>query len=329
MLALLFALMATPAVAFSSAFQTLQAARVVSPGDGQSGPLMQGLEGQRALVVLLPQLGEFDSFEFCELLAAVGPELEAAGVQLRCVGIGSAAAGRRFAEVSGLPVDQLRVDPAAAVHRALNLHAGPGWAVPEAAPASWLAALLSTLPGGAPDDPSQLRPVATAWLNYLAMCAGVAAPGTLPEILRGYFGDRSAPERLLPDAVVKVGSFVEIGPGVGPVRLGPFKYQNAWADQAGYQRPVELATVRLRHMVEVLSHFDAYVSDPSLISQRGATYLFEADGSDAFAYEHPGVLTYSPTMPRPLTFLAPVLGAKALNPLGLGDQAVARFKKAT
>ena len=35
-------------------------------------------------------------------------------------------------------------------------------------------------------------------------------------------------------------------------------------------------------------------------------------------------LTYSSTMSRPLTFLAPHIGHKALNPLQLGDAAVAR-----
>ena len=44
---------------------------------------------------------------------------------------------------------------------------------------------------------------------------------------------------------------VVIGPGVGPVKLGPLEYTQWWEDEAGYQRPVELATVRLRNMVEV------------------------------------------------------------------------------
>ena len=46
----------------------------------------------------------------------------------------------------------------------------------------------------------------------LAMCAGIGAPGTLQEILRGYFGDKRAPERFRDDDVVKAG-FIEIGPG--------------------------------------------------------------------------------------------------------------------
>lgn len=39
----------------------------------------------------------------------------------------------------------------------------------------------------------------------LAMCAGIGAPGTLREILRGYFGEKKAPERFRDDDVVKAG----------------------------------------------------------------------------------------------------------------------------
>ena len=76
-------------------------------------------------------------------------------------------------------------------------------------------------------------------------------------------------------------------------------------------------------MVEVLSHWDAYVTDPTTIPHRGATYLFDSDGSALYEYRSRGVLTYSRTMARPLTFLAPHIGARALNPLGLGDASVA------
>lgn len=100
-------------------------------------------------------------------------------------------------------------------------------------------------------------------------------------------------------------------------------YTNGWASERGYQRPVELATVRLRNMVEVLSEWPTYVSDPTHIARRGATYLFDADGALLYEYASRGVLTYSNTMSRPLTFLAPYLGAKALNPLALGDMSLA------
>jgi len=151
------------------------------------------------------------------------------------------------------------------------------------------------------------------------MCAGLGAPGTLAEILRGYVGDRTAPERLAPDGIVTAG-FVRLGPGVGPVEIGPLRYDNAWKDERGYQRPVELATVRLRAMVEVLSNWGGYVTNPTQIARRGATYVFEPTGEAVYAYKSPGVLTYSESMPRPLSFLAPYIGEeRARNPLGLGD----------
>ena len=76
-------------------------------------------------------------------------------------------------------------------------------------------------------------------------------------------------------------------------------------------------------MVEVLSNWDEYVSDPLHIAMRGATYLFDEEGACLYEYRSKGVLTYSATIRRPLTFLEPYIGAIALNPLGLPDGAVA------
>jgi len=151
------------------------------------------------------------------------------------------------------------------------------------------------------------------------MCAGIGAPGTLREILRGYFGDKKAPERFRDDDIVKAG-FIEIGPGVGPTKIGPLAYNQWFSDENGYQRPVELATVRLKNMVEVLTKWDKYVSNYSTIPLRGATYLFDEEGNELYSYKSKGVLTYSETMPRPLSFLSPYIGEEiALNPLQLPD----------
>lgn len=108
--------------------------------------------------------------------------------------------------------------------------------------------------------------------------------------------------------------------GVGPTRIGPLSYQQWFADERGYQRPVELATVRLKNMVEVLTKWNQYVSNPSAIALRGATYLFDEEGRELYSYKSRGVLTYSETMPRPLMFLSPYIGEDvARNPLGLRD----------
>ena len=299
---------------------------MVNPADGALTPALAGVNSKKLCCVLLPVLGEFDSSELCEQLVAVSDEFDLADLELRVIGIGDTAAAKRFSQFSSFPLDKLRVDPDGDLHRALGLHAGPDWSAPDFLSDGVMRALLSTLPGGAPADDAQIRPIFTAWLRYLAMCAGIGAPGTLPEIARGYFGDKTAPERLRPTDVVTAG-FVKIGPGVGPVKLGPIEYENGWAADTGYQRPVELATVRLRNMVEVLSNWDEYVSNPATIAQRGGTYIFDESGELLYEYRHRGVLTYSSTMSRPLTFLTPFIGARALNPLGLGDNSVAKEGK--
>jgi len=275
---------------------------------------------KKSLVVLLPQLGEFDSSEYCEYLIAVKDALDKADISLRIIGIGDTNSAKAFCNFTKLPVENLSIDPEGSLHKELELHAGPNWNIPDFVSDNVLMFALNQLPGGA-GAPETLRPVARAWLNYLAMCAGIGAPGTLREILRGYFGDTTSPERFRNDDVVKAGGrFITIGPGVGPVKIGPVSYNQWFADEKGYQRPVELATVRLKNMVEILTKWDAYVSNPLTIDLRGATYLFDADGTELYSYKSRGVLTYSETMSRPLLFLAPYIGEEmARNPLGLPD----------
>eukprot|EP00854_Cymbomonas_tetramitiformis_P019155 gene19155-22900_t len=277
-------------------FKCLQSAPVVNPSDGNAAPALEGL-GPCALVVVLPQLGDFDSAEYAELLAAVGADLEDASIDLRVIGIGNSGAAARFAQFTGLPLEVLRVDPDAALHRALELYAGPGIALPDFVP-------------------EKLRPAVGAWVNYMAMCAGIGAPGTLAEILRGYLGDKTAPERLTDDACVRMGPVLITGTRAW--KVGPLGADLWWKEESGYQRPVELATVRLRNMVEVLGNFGEYVDDQAHLAQRGGTFLLE-DGEVAYEYRDRGVLTYSKTMRRPLSFLEPYIGARARNPLGLGD----------
>lgn len=280
-------------------------------------------DDQKALVVVMPQLGDFDSAEYAELLAAVKPSLDKAKCSLRVIGIGSIESAKRFASFSGLPLDVLRVDPDAKLHRDLNLHGGPDWDIPSFVPDSVLQ-WFSNYVGATTTNKKDRALVARAWLNYMAMCAGIAAPDTLPEIMRGYLGDKSAPERLRANETVRVGDddFIVIT-GVTDVKLGPISYQSLWKKEVGYQRPAELATVRLRAMVEVLSNFAEYVPDQKHLHLRGATFLFN-NGKDGgkleYAHRDTGVLAYSQTMPRPLTFLQPIIGENlALNPLGLLD----------
>lgn len=225
-----------------------------------------GMEaGRRRLVLLMTQLGDFDSLEYAQALVPVLPRLQARGVAVLAIAIGDQAGRRRFCSFTGFPPDQLQVESDASLHRALGCYQG-----------------LQT-PGG-------------PWPALLLMCAGIGSPGTLAEVLRGYTGDRSAPQRIAD------GETIQAGP-LPPIQGSFF----ARAGGRGFQRPFELATVRLRNMSEVLGHWRTYVPDEAFITQRGATVLLDGDDSLLYVHRDPGILGFSATMARPLSFLDPYL----------------------
>jgi len=214
--------------------------------------LIPGMEsGSKRLVILMSQLGDFDSLEYAQALVPALPRLQQAGIQLLAIGIGDEAGAERFCQFTGFPRANLRVEVEPRLHRALGLYAG-----------------LQT-PGG-------------PWPGLLLMCAGIGSPGTLGEVFRGYTGDRSAPQRF--DSPL---------------------FRLAGGD--GFQRPFELATVRLRNMTEVLGKWRTYVPRDDFITQRGATFLLDADDSLLYEHRDAGMLGFSATMNRPLSFLDPYL----------------------
>jgi hypothetical protein len=128
-------------------------------------------KGRRRLVVLFPQLGDFDSLEYAQALVAAWPQLEAAGIAVLAIGIGDGAGRQRFCAFTGFPSERLQVDADPQLHRALGLYEG-------------------------------LQQVGGPWANLLLMCAGLGSPGTLAEVWRGYTGDRSAPQRIADDQTI-------------------------------------------------------------------------------------------------------------------------------
>jgi hypothetical protein len=221
--------------------------------------------GRRRLVLLLSQLGDFDSLEYAQALVPVLPRLEAAGIAVLAIGIGDEAGRQRFCAFTGFPLERLQVEAEPRLHRALGLYEG-------------------------------LRLPLGPWPNLLLMCAGIGSPGTLAEVLRGYTGDRSAPQRIADDETIQAGP-------LPPIRGSFF----ARAGGTGFQRPFELATLRLRNMGEVLGHWRTYVPRDDFLTQRGGTFLLEADDTLLYSYRDRGILGFSATMARPLSFLDPYL----------------------
>lgn len=233
--------------------------------DGADTPLLTTATQQ--LVLVWPQLGDFDSLEYAWWLRRGADELAAKGLTVRAVGIGDRNSGKAFCAYTGFPEESLLVDPDGSLHQALGLYPG----------------LTLSVPG--------LNQRQNAWLNLLLMCAGIGSPGTLPEVFRGYLGDRNAPQLIKDEEVVQATP-------LPPIKGEFFKR----AGGKGFQRPFELATLRLRNMAEVLGKWQTYVPDVSHITQRGATYVI-ANGEVMYQHCDRNILGFATNMSRPLAFL--------------------------
>ena len=70
-----------------------------------------------------------------------------------------------------------------------------------------------------------------------------------------------------------------------------------------FQRPFELATLRLQNMTQVLSNWNTYVPDATYLTQRGGTFLFNADGELIYEHRDRHILGFAANMSDPLSFI--------------------------
>ncbi len=238
--------------------------------DGMTRPLLENCETAAHILILVwPQLGDFDSLEYAWWLQREAKKFPHEKLAIRAVGIGDRNSGTKFCEYTGFPPDNLFVEPHAELHHQLQLYSGLNFSVPG------------------------LSQSQKAWLNLLLMCAGFGSPGTLKEVFRGYRGDRQAPQ-LIEDNEIIQGTPL-------PAFRGSFF---TLAGGSGFQRPFELATLRLRNMVEVLSNWRTYVPNSAYLTQRGATFLFDAKGQLLYEHRDSGILGFAANMSQPLSFLS-------------------------
>lgn len=237
--------------------------------DGEIKPILDGCSNASKLLVLIwSQLGDFDNLEYAWWLRREKEKLASKGITIRAIGIGDRNSGIKFCEYTGFPTEWLFVDEKAEIHTLLGLYCGLSVQFP----------ILST---------SQ-----KAWLNLMLMCAGIGSSGTLKEVFRGYRGDKKAPQLIANE------EFVRNTP-LPPIKGSFFKA----AGGEGFQRPFELATLRLRNMTEVLSNWSTYVPDSSYLTQRGGTFLFDSQGNLIYEHRDRGILGFAENMSNPLSFL--------------------------
>lgn len=252
------------------AYAIFKQAQKMRVSDGAIVPLLSHCElCTRLLVLVWPQLGDFDTLEYAWWLQREAFRMQKQGLVIRAVGIGDRASGQQFCDYTGFPPDCLFIDPKAELHQKLNLYPG-------------LSLKLKSL-----------STAQNAWINLMLMCAGIGSPGTLAEVFRGYRGDRKAPQLIGDEEVV-------LAKPLPPLKGSFFNK----AGGKGFQRPFELATLRLRNMVEVLSHWNTYVPDPAYLTQRGGTFLFNAQGELLYEHRDRGILGFAADMSYPLSFLS-------------------------
>lgn len=210
---------------------------------------------QKTLLLFLTHAADFDSFELAGKLLDRLDALQALSVSVACVLLASPTAAAAFAGHTRLPVSLLYADERGACYSALGFSPGAGRPGGEA---PWLSG-------------------AGGFAKLMAMCAGIGSPGTLREVIRGYTGDRSAPE-----------VFAEGTAADDPSLRKAFAVLGI-----GYQRPFELATARGKNMLTVLGDWKTLApADPEMLVQRGGALLF-VDGAVAWRHDDEGILRYA------------------------------------
>lgn len=145
--------------------------------DGRSSEPLRG-----TFLVFLTHLGDLASFELAQQLKHYLPQLtsfprtaekNSSGLQLCVVAPGSIDNAQKFCDLTGFPMKYLHLDPSGDLYKALGFYSG----------------FLG--------DVGFINP----YLKFLPMLAGIGSPGTIPEVLRGYVGDSSAPSAWIKQAL--------------------------------------------------------------------------------------------------------------------------------
>ena len=217
--------------------------------------------GNKLLLIVLGVFGDFDSFEYVQAIKPKLQSINQVGIKISIVGIGSEHSKKIFSKYTKIPLEYLIALPDSSLHNHLMLKEGPSFKL-------------------------------NNFLNLFLMCSGIGSPGTLKEVIRGYYGDKKAKN------IFKEGDVIRIFKG--------FEFNASLFDNAGLinnLRPFELATRRLQNLIEVISKWSIYMPNNKFITQRGGTFLIDSDGDSIYNFRSRALLGYSEDMSNPLKFL--------------------------
>ena len=106
-----------------SDYAIIQETQCQRVSDGNFLPILNNCESaNRILVIILPQLGDFDSLEYAWWLKRESKKLQENGIAIRAVGIGDRVSGQKFCAYTQFPEDCLFIDSTAEIHTKLNLY---------------------------------------------------------------------------------------------------------------------------------------------------------------------------------------------------------------
>ncbi len=213
------------------------------------------------LIIILGSFGDFDSIEYCQILAKNLQLLNKKDINIFVLGIGNSNSRKKFAKYTNLPLTTIEFVHNNEIHNHLSLSDGNYFNLP---------------------------PI----INLLFMCSGVNSPGTLKEVLRGYIGDKRSSSIYSLDEIIHIGTFFSFKASLFK-NIGSFNHL----------KPLELATLRLTNMLEILSNWPTYIPIEKYIVQRGATYIFDEKDKLVYSYRSNSLLSFSETMWNPLAFI--------------------------
>jgi hypothetical protein len=131
-------------------------------------------EEKGSVVLFLTHLGDLASFELAQQAVYYLPQIRSKKIGFLAITPGAKQeSAEKFCSLTNFPIENLYIDKSAKLYDELQFSKG-------------------FLPQN-----SNISP----YLKLLPMLMGIGSPGTIPEVLRGYFGDKNAPSSWIQESL--------------------------------------------------------------------------------------------------------------------------------